>query len=112
VLRALLAIRRILGSGGDTSEGSDGEDHRYLLNTLFLNDYCVWVQYVSEEEFSAVAEAAAGALPALHKGAPQLGHLGLVELEQLPQEAEEEGGEEEDEDDEEEEEEEEEEASN
>ena len=90
VLRALLALRRLLGSGGDTSEGSSGEDHKYLLNSLFLNDYCAWVQYVSEERLSDAALAVGEALHLLAKDAPQLAHLQLGELELMEEEGEEE----------------------
>lgn len=32
------------------------EDCRYILNDLYLNDYCVWVQYVSGKRFDKMAK--------------------------------------------------------
>jgi protein SHQ1 len=34
ILKCLLQMRRVFLD----------EDHRYLLNTLYLNDYCLWIQ--------------------------------------------------------------------
>lgn len=104
VLRALLAIRASLGSGGDTSEGSSGEDHKYLLNTLYLNDLCVWLQLVSTRDLQAAALGAREAWKGLcgegAKSLPAFSHMALPKLEALALEGgflEEEDGEEEEE---------------
>ena len=34
ILQCLLRMRRLFLD----------EEHRYLLNTLYLNDYCIWIQ--------------------------------------------------------------------
>jgi len=33
----------------------DGEN-RYLLNELYINDYCVWIQYASAKKLEALVE--------------------------------------------------------
>jgi hypothetical protein len=86
-LRALLHVRRALAAEGDTGEGAGGEDARYLLNTLFVNDYCAWVQGVGEGEAREAALAAGAAVAALQKDAPLLVGLGLLQLEERALEA-------------------------
>ena len=123
VLRALLAVRRALAADGDTAEGAGGEDARYLLNALYLDDFCCWVQGAPEADCREVALAAGAAVAALRRDAPPFAAMGLVALEERAraemeaaagvdgeeeeeEEEEEEGEEEEDEEEEEEEEEE------
>ncbi len=81
LLRALLSVRRALAADGDTSEGCGGEDARYLLNTLFVDDFCCWVQGASEADCREAALAAGAAVAALKKDAPLLDCLGLEGLE-------------------------------
>jgi len=45
LLRALLETRRILAA----------HEHRHYLNTLFVDDYCVWVQTLSLDRIATVA---------------------------------------------------------
>ena len=61
VLRALLAVRRILR----------GDDQRYLLGTVWLDDACVWAQSVPDGCLGAVAEGIAAILPAASKSAKE-----------------------------------------
>ena len=95
-LRALLAARRILAR----------EDARYLLNPLFLTDYCVWLQALGEGEGGGVAgtegdglaaepasrgdallfelgSQLASAAAALTRDAPGLAHWRLARVEQF-----------------------------
>lgn len=46
VLRSLLEARGILAK----------HEHRHYLNTLFLDDYCVWVQRLTEDRIALVAQ--------------------------------------------------------
>jgi len=84
-LRAVLSILKTLGSGGDTSEGSGGEDHRYLLNTLYISDYAVWLQLVSEHDLKAAAKLSSSALLLLEskdgKTLPEFSHMALNRIE-------------------------------
>lgn len=48
VLKCLLDIRRILNSGCDS---------RYILNDLYINDYCVWIQKVKQSTLEKLAES-------------------------------------------------------
>jgi len=80
-LRALLSVRRALAADGDTSEGGGGEDARYLLNTLFVDDFCCWLQGVADADCREAALAAGAAVAALRRDAPALAALALPELE-------------------------------
>ena len=44
ILKCLLAVRATF---------LDGEN-RYLLNELYINDYCVWIQYASAKKLEAL----------------------------------------------------------
>ncbi len=46
ILKCLLAVRNSF---------IDGEN-RYILNDLYINDYCVWIQYASQKKLNALAE--------------------------------------------------------
>ncbi|CAN0259489.1 unnamed protein product [Ectocarpus sp. 13 AM-2016] len=49
-----------------------GEVH-YLLNKLFIEDYCVWIQKASEESLAALAESYAAAAASITKSGACLG---------------------------------------
>eukprot|EP00899_Mesostigma_viride_P019325 jgi/Mesvir1/27394/Mv07197-RA.1 len=55
ILRAMLAIRRTL----------EYSDARYLLNRLYLDDYCVWLQAVKKTALRRVAADMAAAVASL-----------------------------------------------
>ena len=55
VLRTLLSVRHTLGR----------DDQRYLLNTIFLDDYCTWALRVPERQLQAAAELLLAAVSAL-----------------------------------------------
>ena len=95
-LRCLLAVRRQL-----CRHGGDEASMHYLLNTLWLDDYCVWLQAAPEPllaqagaALSAVLQPAAwGAsgsassvatpsLPLLHKSLPAFARWRLPQLEE------------------------------
>jgi len=46
ILQCLLAVRAAF---------IDGEN-RYILNDLYINDYCVWIQYASQKKLNALVE--------------------------------------------------------
>lgn len=48
ILKVLIDIRRILNSGCDA---------RYILNDLYITDYCVWIQNVKESTISKLTES-------------------------------------------------------
>lgn len=47
-LKCLLEIRRILNSGCDS---------RYILNDLYINDYCLWIQKVKQSTLEKLSES-------------------------------------------------------
>ena len=48
ILKCLLQMRRLFLD----------EEHRYLLNTLYLNDYCLWIQTDCQKKWlESLAEA-------------------------------------------------------
>jgi len=49
VLRCLLQIRWIL-------EHTTSDTYHYLLNTIFVDDYCVWMQFLAEETLNKFAQ--------------------------------------------------------
>jgi len=51
----MLHVRRLLSHGDDDSE------MHYLLNTLFLDDYCAWLQMLPDDQLLASAAAALSA---------------------------------------------------
>ncbi|NXC28007.1 SHQ1 protein, partial [Campylorhamphus procurvoides] len=67
VLKCLLDIHKIFRE-------SDG-DAAYILNDLFITDYCIWIQKVKSKKFAALCES-------LQKTTLSKSHLGL-ELEEL-----------------------------
>lgn len=75
VLRSLLHVRKVLAK----------EEHRYLLNVLFLNDYCVWIQALGgsgDAILAALGSQVSLASTSLSKeGTPGLAHwrLGVTE---------------------------------
>ena len=48
VLKCLLDIHRLLNESGES---------RYIINNLYITDYCVWVQKVKEETLDELAKA-------------------------------------------------------
>lgn len=46
ILKCLLNVRKIFIDG----------DSRYILNDLYINDYCIWVQYASKKKLIALIE--------------------------------------------------------
>lgn len=44
ILKCLLQIRKTFIDG----------DSRYILNDLYINDYCVWIQYASQKKINAL----------------------------------------------------------
>jgi hypothetical protein len=46
IIKCLIEIRQSFNDG----------DCRYILNDLYINDYCVWIQYVSERHIQNLAE--------------------------------------------------------
>ena len=60
VLRALLGVRRVFAS-----VDSEAVAHFYLLNSLFIDEYIVWVQGVAEGCLFAAAQAAGAAVARL-----------------------------------------------
>jgi hypothetical protein len=74
VLRALLQVRRVM----------ETDETRYLLNRLYLDDYCVWAQRVSDRSLSRLASAVAAAAAEGADGGitrADCGNWGLAELE-------------------------------
>jgi len=75
ILRALLAIRRIFKT----------EDARYLLNKLFMDDMCVWVQAVdslqNDQIFHSLGASLSITVQRLSKSTPGLSHWNLEESE-------------------------------
>ena len=75
VLRALLAIRRIFKT----------EDARYLLNKLFMDDMCVWVQAVdsiqNDQIFHSLGASLSITVQRLSKSTQGLSHWNLEESE-------------------------------
>jgi hypothetical protein len=63
-LRCLLHVRRLLAHGDDDSE------MHYLLNTLFLDDYCAWLQMLPDDALLASAAAALSAATAAPPAGP------------------------------------------
>ena len=49
VLRCLLAVRSIL-------EHTTSDTYHYLLNTIFVDDYCVWMQFLADETLNTFAQ--------------------------------------------------------
>ena len=94
VLKALLAIRRIFKT----------EDARYLLNKLFLDDFCVWVQVIDinlgDIVFSTLGTSLSEVVQKLSKSSPGLSHWELVSSEARAAAGENPEGEEEDEEEE------------
>lgn len=50
VLKCFLDVHRLFNESGDS---------RYVLNDLYITDYCVWLQRVKEETFAQLASALA-----------------------------------------------------
>lgn len=50
MLHCLTDVRAILSTSGD---------YRYLLNELFIDDYCIWIQSVSESVLDSLKEEVA-----------------------------------------------------
>ena len=48
VLKCLLHIQQIFNQSGDS---------RYILNDLYITDYCVWIQQVKQETFESLLHA-------------------------------------------------------
>lgn len=46
ILKCLLDVRKTFIDG----------DSRYILNDLYINDYCVWIQYASNKKLNALVE--------------------------------------------------------
>lgn len=89
VLRAVLAVRRLLARTG----GDDVSMH-YLLNTLFLDDYVIWLGALPSAEADTMLLQAGAALSSalspqppngqawLHRGLPAFGAWRLDELDE------------------------------
>jgi protein SHQ1 len=71
VLRALLAVRRYFAH----------DEQRYLLNSLYVDDYCAWVLRLRDEAFPSFATALQSALSRLSKSHPILASWELETLE-------------------------------
>eukprot|EP01138_Halocafeteria_seosinensis_P006449 gb/GECG01006592.1/.p1 GENE.gb/GECG01006592.1/~~gb/GECG01006592.1/.p1 ORF type:complete len:665 (+),score=92.63 gb/GECG01006592.1/:1-1995(+) len=63
ILRCLLAVKQLL----------EKEDHVYLLNTLYIDDYCVWIQHLAESTICDVYCDLYNALESLRKESLCLG---------------------------------------
>lgn len=50
IIKTMLEIRTLFIDG----------DCRYILNDLYINDYCVWLQYVKEKKLAELAECLEG----------------------------------------------------
>ncbi|XP_015795996.1 protein SHQ1 homolog [Tetranychus urticae] len=48
VIKCLLDIHKIFNESGDL---------RYILNDLYITDYCIWLQHVKEKTFISLADA-------------------------------------------------------
>eukprot|EP01029_Cantina_marsupialis_P031589 TRINITY_DN9149_c0_g1_i1.p1 TRINITY_DN9149_c0_g1~~TRINITY_DN9149_c0_g1_i1.p1 ORF type:complete len:164 (-),score=70.71 TRINITY_DN9149_c0_g1_i1:114-605(-) len=70
VLRCLLALKQIIAH----------DENKYVLNKLFIDDYCVWIQKVSKSKLKKFSKSVSKMFPDIDResvGFP------LVELEQL-----------------------------
>jgi protein SHQ1 len=57
VLHCLLDVFRIV----------EKSETQYLLNTIYIQDYCIWIQTVSDEQFVRLAEEVSGCLQRFRK---------------------------------------------
>lgn len=59
VLKCFLTTHKLFNDGGGES--------RYILNDLFITDYCVWLQRVKQTTFAQLADAMADVITSLSK---------------------------------------------
>lgn len=84
VLRCLLEIKYIFEHSSNTQ--------RYLLNKLYIDDYCIWVQHQNQQVFNELAQEMEKFCFALTKQTPGIKEWDLETIEQCARESFEEDG--------------------
>jgi hypothetical protein len=70
-LRSLLRVRNVLAR----------DEARYLLNALFVDDYCGWLQAIPDALLAALGSQLVALLPTLSKTEPAFAHWEVEALE-------------------------------